>query len=90
MALCAPHPTRVEDLLRLEGADLVMPELMATSSQVLQYAAMPDDFPTSVLTSHSPSMPPVVKSLTVASVASTPPSETHSRVGLGTLSKEVL
>ena len=47
-ALGAPPFTRVEDLLGLERADSAMPELMATSSQALQCAAMPDDILTTI------------------------------------------
>ena len=83
VTLGAPHPTKVEDSLRLEGPDSAAPELIAISSQVLQCVTMPDNIHLSVLTSHSPSLPLVSKNLTVASVAFTPQSETHTRVDLG-------
>ena len=90
MALGAPPPTRVEDPLGLEGADSSAAELLPTSSQALQHMAMPDDIPTTVLISHSPFPPPASKTLTVASIPSTPQSGTHPRADQGTLSKEVL
>ena len=63
---------------------------MTTPSQVLQCIATPDDIHVSVLISHLPSLPLVSKSLIVASVASTPQSETQPRADQGTLSEEVL
>ena len=52
--------------------------------------AMPNDIHISVPISHLSSPPPVLKSLTVASIISTPQSETHPRADLGALSEEVL
>ena len=51
VALGAPPSTRVEGPLRLEGADSAIPEPIATSSQVLQCAVMPDNIHISVPTS---------------------------------------
>ena len=70
-AMGGPCPTRVEDPLRLEGADSAVLMLMASSSQVPHHVAMPNNILISVLTCHSLSPPPVSKSLTVASIAST-------------------
>ena len=67
-----------------------MPEPLATSSQASQCAAMPDDIPTTVLISHSPSLPPVLKTLTVASITSTPQPGTYLRADPGALSEVVL
>ena len=63
---------------------------MATSLQVLQWAAMPDDPLNTVPISHSPSPPPASKTLTVASIPSTPQSEAHLRADPGALLEEVL
>ena len=83
-------PTKVEDPLRLEGADSATPEPNAISSQVLQCITMPENIHISVLTSHSPSLSPLLKSPNAASISSTPQSETCPRADLGALSEEVL
>ena len=90
VALGAPPSTRVEDPLSLEGADSAMPKLMATSSQVFQHVALPDNILTTIPISHSPSPPPRLKTLIVTSVPFTPWLETCPRVDPGTLSEEAL
>ena len=83
-------PMGVEDPLSPEGPDSAMPKPLATSSQVSQHMAMSEDIPTTVPISHSPSPPPASKTLTVASVPSTPWSGPHPRADPGALSEEVL
>ena len=63
---------------------------MSTSSQVLQCVATPNSVLTTIPISHSPSLPPASKTLTVASVPSALQSEAHPRADPGTLPEEVL
>ena len=88
--LGVPPPTGVEYPLSLEGVDSAMPKLMATSSQALQHMAMPGDILITIPISNSPSLPPVSKTPTVASIPSAPSSEDCPRADPGTLSEEVL
>ena len=90
VALGAPPTMGAEDPLGLERADLATPKPLATSSWVLQHMAMPEDIPTTVPISHSPSPTPASQTLTAASIPSTPWSGTHPRAGPGILSEEVL
>ena len=60
--------TRATDPLGLEGADLAIPHLMATSSQASSHVATPENIPSIIQISHSPSPPAVQKTLEVASI----------------------
>ena len=90
VALGPPPPTGIEDLLSLEQADSDAPKLMATSSQVSQHVATPNDILATIPISHSPSPPPASKTLTAANILSAPQSQTHPRADPNTLSEEVL
>ena len=57
----------------LEGMELAIPDLMATSSQVPQHVVMPENIPSIV--THSPSLPTVQKTPEVASISPAPQSQ---------------
>ena len=90
VALDSPPSIGVEDPLSIARADSAMPKLMAPSSQVSQQAAMPNDTLNTMPISHSPSLHPVSKTLTVASIPCAAWSEAFPRADPGALSKEVL
>ena len=74
VALGALPSTRAEDPLILEGMDLAIPDLMATSSQVSPAEVMLDHIPSTIWVSHSPSLHAVLKTLDVTSISPCPQS----------------
>ena len=91
-ALGAPPPTRVEDPTQIGGSRLshaqAVCHFLAGTMTMHSTCLMTSTSLSQPVT--SPSLPPVLKSLTVASVASTPKSETHPRADLGVLPEDVL
>ena len=90
MALGAPTPHWSRRSTQTGGSRLSHAQANVFPSQMPQCMVMPSDNHVSLPISHSPSLPPVLKSLTVASVAFTPWSETCFRADLGALYEEVL
>ena len=68
-----PPYARAEDPLGLEGMDLAVPDLMATSSLASLGEVMPEHIPSIVQVSHSPSPSAISKTLDVASISLGPP-----------------
>ena len=61
-----------EDLLSLEGMELVIPDPMATSSQASPSKVTLEHASKTVQVSHSPSLPTISKTLDMASIPSSP------------------
>ena len=79
VTLGAPLSTRAADPLSLEGTDLAIPDLMATSSQASPHAFIPENIPSIIQVSHSPSPPTMQKTQEVASISPTPQSQASPR-----------
>ena len=62
--------TRAEDPLGLQGIDSAVPDPMATSSQVSPHVVMPENIPSIVQVSHSPSLPTMPRTPEMASISS--------------------
>ena len=74
-ALGVPPSTRAEDPLGLEGTHLAIPDPMATSSQASPHAVTPENIPSIVHISHSPSPPTMPKTLEATNISPTPQSQ---------------
>ena len=90
MAPEAPPSTRAEDPLVMKGMELAICDLMATSLQASPCAVMPENIPSIVQVSHSPSPPTMLRSPEMASISPTPHSQTPTRANPANLMDEVL
>ena len=79
MAPEALPSTRAEDPLSLKGTDPAICDLMANSLQAFPHVVMPENIPSIIQVSHSPSLPTMLRSLEVASISPSPQSQTPSR-----------
>ena len=82
--------TRAEDPLSLEGMDLAIPTLMATSCQASPNEVMPEHIPSIIQVSHPPSLPAVSKTLGAASISPSPQCQAPLRADPTDLHDEVL
>ena len=83
VALGAPTPHQRRRPTQHLGSRLICAQAIGHFSQALQHVALPNDIPTSVPISHSPSPPLAPKTQTVASIPSTPWSGTCLRADPG-------
>ena len=86
----ASPSTRVEDPLSLKGTDFAIHDPMATSLQASPHVVMPENIPSIVQVSHTPSLPTMLRSLEAASISPSPQSQIPSRADPADLIDEVL